>query len=475
MSELPQPNLGQQLVRGWFFPIGLAVLAFAWLTLFGSYGWTTVPRYCAEHYDFGIYVQAIAGFSWHDLNPWLSARGVHIFNDHFDPILLTALLFRPFLSASLAALVTEQTFILASLLPVAWLWSRGRLGGIEALMLCSLLLFSAGTVDAAFFPVHPTTWTLLPAMLLAVAWIGASDGLLLVALVLFLACKEEHVFCGPFLALGLLTQGRAGAAWAVLLLSVWWGTFAFVLRPELLGPTTPYLQDTLAEFSRAPVATLIDSARAPELGRLGTLLVPFAPFAVWSIRTKRAPSWALLLATLPLLASRFLAGKWAYQYGPPLIGLWVAALVPALAWGRVARWVPLATLILLATSLENPLRRAIARLSPSGPTVCTGDRLRLDGLQKGIEYLHEHRDEAALVSSTLVAPLADRPEIYALGSSQRLSRFPYRYLFLEKPPYGYDWPLSREEVYAKIEAYRRQRDTRIIFENQYVLLAEGNF
>ena len=476
MSVLAQPTPRPQPARGWFFPVGLVLLVTAWLILFGSYGWMLVTRYCAEHFDFGIYVQAIAGFSWHDLNPWLSARGVHIFNDHFDPIVLTALLFRSFLSPSWAALVTEQTFILASLLPIAWLWAKGRLGGIEALTLCSLLLFSVGTVDAAAFPVHPTTWTLFPAMLLAVAWIGTSDVLLLVALLLFFSCKEEHVFCGPFLALGLLTQGRAArVAWAALLLSVLWGTFVFLLRPQLLGPTIPYLRDTLAEFSRAPTATLIASARAPELRRLGTLLVPFIPFAVWSARTKLAPSWALLLATLPLLASRFLAGKWAYQYGPPLIGLWVAALVPALAWRRVARWVPLATFILLATSLENPLRSAIARLSPSRPAACSGDPSRLEGLQTGVAYLHQHREDAALVSSTLVAPLADRPEIYALGSSQRLSRSPYRYLFLEKPPYGYDWPLSGEEVYVKIEAYRRQRDTRVIFENQYVLLAEGNF
>ncbi len=475
MSDPVQPTSGLPLVRGWGFPVGLALLPVGWLILFGSYGWTTVPRYCAEHYDFGIYVQAIAGFSWHDLNPWLSARGVHIFNDHFDPILLTAVLFRTFLSPSLAALVTEQAFILASLLPIAWLWSRGRLGGIEALTLCSLLLFSAGTVDAALFPVHPTTWSLFPAMLLAAAWIGTSDALLLVALVLFFACKEEHVFCGPFLAFGLLAQGRMRVAATALLMSAAWGVFVFVLRPGLLGPTVPYLHETLAEFSRAPTATLIDLARAPELRRLGTLLVPFTPLAVWSARTKRAPSWALLLATLPLLASRFLAGKWGYQYGPPLIGLWVAALVPALAWARVAWWVPVATLFLLATSLENPLRRAIARLQPSGPTVCSGDPSRLEGLQTGLEYLHQHRDDAALVSSTLVAPLADRPEIYSLGSSQRLSRSRYRYLFLEKPPFGYDWPLSREEVHAKIEAYRRRPDTRVIFENQYVLLAEGNF
>ncbi len=35
----------------------LVGLLSTWFILFGSYGWTTVSRYCAEHYDFGIYVQ----------------------------------------------------------------------------------------------------------------------------------------------------------------------------------------------------------------------------------------------------------------------------------------------------------------------------------------------------------------------------------------------------------------------------------
>ena len=67
--------------------------------------------------------------------------------------------------------------------------------------------------------------------------------------------------------------------------------------------------------------------------------------------------------------------------------------------------------------------------------------MRLNALKRGIAYLHEHQKDAAIVTSTLVAPMADRPGIYAVGSSERLSRYRYRYLLVEKPPYGYDWPL----------------------------------
>jgi len=61
------------------------------------------------------------------------------------------------------------------------------------------------------------------------------------------------------------------------------------------------------------------------------------------------------------------------------------------------------------------------------------------------------------------------------GSSERLSRYPYRYILVEKPPYGYDWPLSSEEVSKKLDDWLGRKDTQVIFENQYAVLAEGNF
>ncbi len=432
-------------------------------------------RYCAEHFDFGIYTQAIAGFSLHDLNPWLSARGLHIFTDHFDPIVLAALLFRPFFSPSISALLAEQSFVLASLIPVAWLWSKRDIGGLEAFTLSGLLLFSAGTVDAVLFPVHPTTWTLFPAMLLAAAWVRRSGPVLLFALVLLFACKEENVFCGPFIAYGLWSTGRSRAAWGALALTVLWGTFVFVLRPMLLGPVVPYFQSTLLALRDEPGAALIASARASELRRLGTLLVPFIPLAVWGARAYRPVAWGLVLATLPLLASRFLTVKWGYEYGPPLVGLWVAGFVPALASVRLPRWVALFTFILLVTSLESPLRSAIHRLRSSTPSACSKDPERLEAIDRALTYLHQHRSDAVLVTGTFVAPLADRSEVYALGSSQRLSTSRYRYLFVEKPPSGYHWPLSAVEVSKMIDGYRQRKSTRILFETKYILFAEGDF
>lgn len=154
---------------GRWLPLCLLPASVLWIALFASRAWLSVLRYCAEHYDFGIYVQAIARFSLREFNPWLSARGVHVFNDHFDPILLVAAVFRVFAPAHIAGLLTEHLFVLGALVPVLWLWRRGDLGGLEATTLGAVLLFSVGTIDAVLFPIHPTTWTILPAVLIGAA------------------------------------------------------------------------------------------------------------------------------------------------------------------------------------------------------------------------------------------------------------------------------------------------------------------
>jgi uncharacterized membrane protein len=457
------------------FPAALLVLCGAWAALFITQAGATVLRYCAEHYDFGIYVQAIARFSWGDLNPWLSARGLRIFNDHFDPLLLAAVIPRLALPPHWAGFASEQLFVLGSTLPIAWLWRKGGLGGWDALLCCALLLFSIGTLDAVLFPIHPTTWSLFPAALLGVAWARKSFPGVLVASALFFACKEEHVFCGPLIALALWLGGQRRAAWGVGALALGWGLFAFALRPLLWGSTTAYFSQVVATFRAHPVEALEASVRAPQLRRLGTLLLPFVPLAGWATWARRLPPWPLWVATAPLLASRFLLGKWHFQYGPPLVGLWVAALIPALSGARLPRWVVWIALMVLASSSQSLIRPALSRLLPSAPAACPADPQRLADIRAGLAFLEQHPEGAAWVGNTLVAAAARREEIYSFTSSERLSSLPYRYLLIEKPPTGYFWPLSDEEASRRLAEYLARPGTSVVMDTRYVVLAEGDF
>ncbi|MFN7684635.1 MAG: hypothetical protein ACK5QT_04395 [Oligoflexia bacterium] len=93
-------------------------------------------RFCYNNFDLGIYSQALANISFADLNPWLSVRQIRIFNDHFDPVLVFFAPFARLIEPSLAAILIELAFVLATGFV---LWRRSRVTAI-------LMLFGPATV-----------------------------------------------------------------------------------------------------------------------------------------------------------------------------------------------------------------------------------------------------------------------------------------------------------------------------------------
>ena len=124
----PVPPEESPRARGWLVPGLLAVFTvFAGLVV--APVWLRAARYCYSNYDFGIYVQALARLSPSDLNPWLSGRQIHIFNDHFDPVLLLVQPLADVLPPFQAGLLAEALLGLLAVGPALWLHATKRLGG----------------------------------------------------------------------------------------------------------------------------------------------------------------------------------------------------------------------------------------------------------------------------------------------------------------------------------------------------------
>ena len=126
--------------------------------------WRAASAYCFHHEDLGIYAEALARLSWSSPNPFLTGRGLHLFNDHFDPILFAALPFRWAVSPWRAGLVAESLFVLGACVPLWWLAREKQLSPFMTLVATALLLASPAVTGAVRFPVHPTTWAIAPMM-----------------------------------------------------------------------------------------------------------------------------------------------------------------------------------------------------------------------------------------------------------------------------------------------------------------------
>ncbi|NVJ23895.1 MULTISPECIES: DUF2079 domain-containing protein [Myxococcus] len=464
-------------VRQWLEWLALPLVVLVWMVFVVAPVWIQAAHACFPHFDLGIYTQALARMSLADPNPWLSARQVYIFNDHFDPILWVARPLVAVLPPMWAVLVVEALFVLLTVAPLVWLNARGLLSRAATVLLAALLLLSPSAVEALRFPIHPTTWSALPLVLTGLAFHLRRKGLLLVSLILLLACKEEFAFGGLMLTVALLLRGERRLAVGVGALSLVWLAGVYGLRPWLMGPTEDYgvrlklgLDEGLLHYLSLRLAPV-------HLSRIGTLFVLLLPLSVWAWRERLRPDWAWLMVLLPMLGIRFLGMAWRFHYGVSLMAAALMGFVPILRARRPPAWVLVCTGLILLISNEPNFRKLTLTLvsSRTYPGQCPGAPDRLASISRGVDVLAQHSEGMALLGSNFVSLLAGRNEIYAVGGPQPDDGRVYEWVLVEKPPHGDVWPLTAERVKELIDEWRADAGTHIIIDDANVFMARGRF
>jgi hypothetical protein len=439
--------------------------------------WLRARGFGFSNYDFGIYSQAVARLALDPPNPWLSGRQIHVFNDHFDPVLFLVAPFARAFPAAAVGLVAEGLFALLALLPLAWLAREGRLT-LRALWLwCGLLTLSPGVTQALGFPFHPTTWAMAPMAWLLAALALERWSVSLVALVALLACKEEFPFVGLALSPSLFVRAPRRHAWAFLGVSVAWGVFALVVRPRLLGDVMPYASQPFRGLEEGLGAFLATRLSGKALAGMGDLVVAFAPAVAWAVLDKVGQNGRreglLLLALLPLLGIRFLSVAWRDHYGAVVISAAVIPLAVLLGDRRPPVWVLITTLLLLGAGNELLLRRdwrALMNQQGWAASVgCVDKPGRAAAVRAAVETVRA-LPGPLFVSGNLLPWLAERDDVYAFGGPQPASLTP-RAVLIEAPPCGDTWdqpPEVREALYA---AWKARRDVTTLSDDAFVFAA----
>jgi hypothetical protein len=441
--------------------------------------WLRAAHHCFNNYDLGIYSQGLANLSLATPNPWLSGRQIHLFADHFDPILAVAKPLVPLLGVPWAGLFTEALFVAAACLPLLWLGLKGQLDRRAALLLSAMLLFNSSTMDALGFPIHPTTWAVLPWVLLGVSIHLRRPAAVLLSLALLFACKEEFPFVGVVLGGALLLErGNRRLGLAVLGISAAWILVAFGLRPALLGPTYPYAEGLFSGLRDAPLDWLRQRLTVKAMWpRLGSMLVVFLPLALWCARARVRPSPLLLSLLLPPLAIRFLGMAWHHHYGAVLMAGAVVAFLPVAASSRPPGWVVAATALLLVTTngiaLNAVPRTLLPQAAVSFPAKCPAEPERLRRVDEALRLVRS-TPGSALLEGNLLPSIADRSEIYMVGGPVPGNQ-KFDLVAVEKPPRGDTWPLAPDRMSALIDAWRSTPGAQVLADDEYVFVARGSF
>jgi len=317
-------------------------------------------RYCPHNLDLGIFSQAIHRMNQGELNPWLSVRNVRILSDHFDPILLALSPVATTVDPRFALILLETTFVLVGCIPILLMWRNRMLTRDLALVCIAYLFFNRGMVYALRFPVHPPTWAVFPLGLLCYYLLRRSRAGILGSLIFLLFFREEFVWLGLMAGIWFLWKRRdRPLGWALVLVSVSWASFAFVIRPLLWEDTIMYGTVLLGNVLLSPLRTLAPYFTGTDVWkRLVDLLLPLVPLAVWLRTEKTSPNYVVLWVLLPVLAIRFLGNAWWHHHAAPLCAGLLFVFLPSRPGLRPPRWVLLSMGIILLATNGGTFRKA---------------------------------------------------------------------------------------------------------------------
>ncbi len=443
--------------------------------------WLRARGFGFSNYDFGIYSQAVARLAFDPPNPWLSGRQLHLFNDHFDPVLFLTVPFARVFPAAQVGLVVEALFALLALVPLAWLAREGRLGERSLWLLGALLSLHVGVTLALGFPFHPTTWAMAPMAWLLAALLLERWRVALAALVLLLCCKEEFPFVGLALAPFLFLRAPRSVAWTFVGVSSAWGLFALVLRPRVLGEVMPYAAQPFRGLEQGVGPFLAERLAPGVLLGIGDLVVAFLPVAAWlawdrwrgGVRWPRGTPW-LLGALVPMLGIRFLSMAWREQYGAVVVAAAVLGLAALLESRVPPTWVLISTGALLLITNEQLIRRSLLSISGRQGWSSSGHCLDAPGRREAVGQAVETMRRAPgplFVSGNLLPWLAERGDVYAFGGPQPDSIQP-RAVVIERPPCGDTWGVSRESRQVTWDALHARGDWRVVIDDAFVFAAQ---
>lgn len=444
---------------------------------------------CFNASDLGIYAQALYDMAAHgDLNPTITVRGIKIFNDHFDPILLLVSPITRLFSYHIAGpLLLEILWVYATMALIVKVFRNkakqtGQSQTLETLFILGLLLFSKGLLVGLHFPIHPTTWSIFPCFLLVWALYKNELGKILWASLFVCFFKEDFPFAIFGLSFAFLVRKERGKFFSVLGLAVFMILVDFVWRPQFLGLTYSHGDNLLKSFLDSPLGSLVASFRKLNWGTF-TLFYPFIlPLGILvykEIKSLKAffhhPLFATVCFLAPLIVIRILANAFQFHYSAPL----VVTLLSLLAFSTVTeeiskrpKWAALIFILFMASSSSVYTKMVQLGVFNKAPK-CIVSSERKNSTQKLKTLLKGIGENETLLSTGGVLPqiLGPKRQYFHLGGlSIRLKE--YDYLLLETQQSGDTWPLQSEHVNHLLQQCRPYAQE-ILLEDSYYILMKG--
>ena len=469
---MTQPNL-----------IKIGVFLCLILCAFGVMAQASVWHY--SYYDIGIYGEALFRLrDWSDLNPFIPGRGIRIFNDHFDPILILVAPLANLIPAPMLGILLDFLCVTLAWFPIRLLKRHRLLDDSTAAFVFAAWVLNHAIQNAVSWPFHPTTWGNLPLFYLFTYFLLEKPWLTFWSFAVLCLTREEFPLLGIPLSLVLYLQAMKSKttkrpAFAAAALTAGFLGFQYLLKPRLIdGPHSEYGKILIQSFLSNPSARLSDMVSVSFLRMSLERYWPLGLLAWVAKPNLRSAAGKLSLFVLMIGASilgiRYASYQWAFHYGPAALIVLLFALMPHLKEAplnssRAQNSLKWATLILILFSIGHSTRLLRTARQKGGE--------RSESLHSAWQQIEALPVKKILASNHLAANVrwvSKKPvDLYILGGLDTPNSGPYELVWVEKPPGGDAWRIGHARIAELIQQWRSQSKLRILRDDAYSFIAYG--
>ncbi|MBF0361895.1 MAG: hypothetical protein HQK49_12840 [Oligoflexia bacterium] len=449
--------------------------------------------------DFSIYQQAIYDLSFDNLNPYLTIKGTGIFNDHVDPIIFLAALWCKVWGYTPYSLIFFEWmwFVLLIICTFVLIKNERKNNTAKILFSLSLIIFSRSFLQGLEFPIHPTTWSMLPLFLLFYFLI--KDKFIPVVIFSFIICWYREIF--PLMLISFSSYFLLNKKFKrfVVIFSIG-ATHYYLyshLRPILLGPTVDYGDTLLKQLIEQHIFFIWE--------RFKTFSFPYKVFVPYifisllffkyEIKIKslhplqslqsliKHPLTAAILFVGPMFFLHALANYMVHHHSVPMIVPFLAVIIFSslsdhILKNKLLLYSIIIIFLCLSSSRYTKMVKNTLLLDKDANYSYEEAREKLRALKEIKDKIYKivilNKDTKILASGGVIASiLKPNMKLYQFCevTDNTLS---FDYLLLEKRAHGDLNPLVFKDI-IQIESDCMKYKAETVIDNQFFILMKGNF
>lgn len=438
---------------------------------------------CFNAVDFGIYLQGIYGLASGELNPFLTVRNLKLFTDHFDPINFVPALIMKMTTLHPVVLMTFEWSVVLGLSVIVFLLAKKRFNLFYSLCLATIVFVNKPMLIALRFPVHPTTWSIIPLFFLSLSLFKNSTKGVLISSLTLLLFKESYVFALFSLSFFYCLKKEWRAFLTLFLNSIISFIFIFKIRPMIMGETYSYSQMLLQRADQG-------------LFHFGLLLIK--EFKYFDLFKNFLPLWlilglyifqsrknlkishpllGLILFISPLFLMQFIANRFDFHYGATFVALFLPLFFENEIYTLADQKKKYAILFLalFIFNAGSEMEKMIGQVFFHKNRHCVISSQKDQSIQNLLEKTNLLTPQNHAVMSGGVFNRVLRPglKMYQIGGYSAIPST-FDTLLLEIHPKEQSWPLSPEDIqkfYKNCSPFTQQ----VLLQDEFFYLAQGNY